>query len=240
MLAGWHELVFKSDCKGPDRNGSVRIDRAVYELCVLGALRDGLRSKEIWGVGADCYRNPDEDLPQDFDERRERYYGALGQPMEADRFVEGLRREMEASLAMLDENVPQNPYLRLREKGKARISLSPLPAQAEPPNLDDLGIEIAGRWPMTSLLDILKEADLRLGLTDQLTTAASRQILDPDTLSLSFNPEGHGSGSVVDIGDRPGHDVSPWTPQPKPSIFCAPSGARSTGASIGEPTRSSI
>ena len=240
VLAGWHELVFKSDCKGPDRNGSVRIDRAVYELCVLGALRDGLRSKEIWVVGADCYRNPDEDLPQDFDERRERYYGALGQPMEADRFVEGLRREMEASLAMLDENVPQNPYLRLREKGKARISLSPLPAQAEPPNLDDLGIEIAGRWPMTSLLDILKEADLRLGLTDQLTTAASRQILDPDTLSLSFNPEGHGSGSVVDIGDRPGHDVSPWTPQPKPSIFCAPSGARSTGASIGEPTRSSI
>ncbi len=77
---------------------------------------------------------------------------------------------------------PHNPCMRLREKGKARISLSPLPAQAEPPNLDDLGIEIAGRWPMTSLLDILKEADLRLGLTSHFTTVASRQILDPDTL----------------------------------------------------------
>lgn len=83
---------------------------------------------------------------------------------------------------MLDENVPHSPYLRLREKGKARISLSPLPAQPEPSNLDALGIEIAGRWPMTSLLDILKEADLRLGLTDHFTTIASRQILDPDTL----------------------------------------------------------
>lgn len=185
--ASWHELVFKADSKpagrnGFDRNGSTRIDRVVYELCVLGALRDGLRSKEIWVVGADRYRNPDEDLPTDFDERRERYYEALGQPMEADRFVERLQQDMEASLAMLDGNVPHNEYLRLREKGNARISLSPLPAQPEPPNLDDLGIEIAGRWPMTSLLDILKEADLRLGLTDHFTTVASRQILDPDLL----------------------------------------------------------
>jgi hypothetical protein len=45
-----------------------------------------------------------------------------------------------------------------------------------------VGVEIAGRWPMTSLLDILKEADLRLGLTESFTTVASRQILDPDTL----------------------------------------------------------
>ena len=184
---GWHELVFKTDGNGPARNGSVRngavrIDRVVYELCVLGALRDGLRSKEVWAVGADRYRNPDDDLPQDFDERRERYYEALGQPMEADRFVEGLQQEMGKALSMLDANVPHNPYLRIREKGSARISLSPLPAQAEPPNLDGLGIEVAGRWPMTSLLDMLKEADLRLGLTDHFTTVASRQILDPDTL----------------------------------------------------------
>lgn len=174
---GWRELVFKEDGKG-----HARIDRVVYELCVLGALRDGLRSREIWVVGADRYRNPDADLPADFDARRERYYEALGQPLEADRFVEDLQRQMEASLQMLDENVPHNPYLRLREKGKARISLSPLPAQPEPPNLDDLSVEIAGRWPMTSLLDILKEGDLRLGLTDHFTTVASRQVIDPDTL----------------------------------------------------------
>lgn len=71
--SGWHEIVFKTDGKQSTRNGSVRIDRVVYELCVLVALRDGLRSKEIWVVGADRYRNPDDDLPQDFDERRERY-----------------------------------------------------------------------------------------------------------------------------------------------------------------------
>lgn len=133
-------------------------------------------------VGADRYRNPDEDLTADFDERRERYYEALGQPMEADSFVEVLQRQMDESLVSLDENIPSNPHLGLREKGNTRISLSPLSAQPEPPNLDDLSIEIAGRWPMTSLLDILEEADLRLGLTENFTTVASRRVLDPDTL----------------------------------------------------------
>ncbi|MGF1470117.1 MAG: Tn3 family transposase [Rubrobacteraceae bacterium] len=186
--AGWHKLVFKADSKANNEaNGNgikrdVQADRVAYELCTLDALRDGLRSKEIWVVGADRYRNPDEDLPQDFDEHREHYYEALGQPMEADRFVERLQKEMEAALQTLDANVPNNPHLRIREKGNARISLSKLPPQPEPPNLDELKADIVRRWPMTGLLDILKETDLRLDFSEHFTTVASRQILDPNTL----------------------------------------------------------
>lgn len=47
-----------------DRNG--RVNRISYELCVLTQLRECIRSKEIWVVGADRYRNPDDDLPKDF------------------------------------------------------------------------------------------------------------------------------------------------------------------------------
>ncbi|WP_244514776.1 DUF4158 domain-containing protein [Ensifer sp. LCM 4579] len=39
-----------------------RVNRISYELCVLTQLRDRIRSKEIWVVGADRYRNPDDDL----------------------------------------------------------------------------------------------------------------------------------------------------------------------------------
>ena len=78
--------------------------------------------------------------------------------------------------------MPRTPHLRLREKGNARISLSKLPAQPELPNLDTLHADIARRWPMTGLLDILKESDLRLDFTKHFTTVASRQILDPDSL----------------------------------------------------------
>jgi TnpA family transposase len=44
-------------------------------------LRDKLRCKEIWVQGANRYRNPDEDLPTDFEQKREAYCQALNQPL---------------------------------------------------------------------------------------------------------------------------------------------------------------
>ncbi len=90
VSAAWMYAVVRADGRG-----RTRVERAAYELCALEALREALRSKEVWVIGADRYRNPDEDLPQDFDERRSAYYGLLEQPMEADRFVEDLRGRME-------------------------------------------------------------------------------------------------------------------------------------------------
>ena len=61
-------------------SGAQRINRINYEICVLQALRDRLRCKEIWVEGADRFRHPDEDLPSDFSARRGDYYAALNQP----------------------------------------------------------------------------------------------------------------------------------------------------------------
>jgi len=61
----WREVVIED---GPD--GEKRVNRINYELCVLQSLREQVRCKEVWIVGADRYRNPDEDLPSDFAERR--------------------------------------------------------------------------------------------------------------------------------------------------------------------------
>ena len=66
-----------------------RINRITYEICVLQALRERLRCKEIWVVGANRYRNPDDDLPADFEAERTPYYAALNLPLEAERFIEG-------------------------------------------------------------------------------------------------------------------------------------------------------
>lgn len=40
-----------------------RVERIPYELCVLVALRDAVRRREIWVVGANRWRNPEDDLP---------------------------------------------------------------------------------------------------------------------------------------------------------------------------------
>ncbi len=174
----WREVVVERDAQGRER-----IARVPYEICALTALREGLRSREIWVEGADRYRDPDADLPADFDRQRAAYYAALRQPPEAEAFVTGLRQALTDALDALARDLPANPYVRLRDKGPGgAIVLSPLPPQAEAPNLAALKGDLVARWPMTNLLDILKEADLRADFTRHFTSVAAREALDRATL----------------------------------------------------------
>lgn len=74
----WRDAVV-----GQDAQGQQRINRITYETCVLEALRDRLRCKEIWVDGANRYRDPDDDLPKDFETQRASYYQALHLPLES-------------------------------------------------------------------------------------------------------------------------------------------------------------
>jgi TnpA family transposase len=178
LKSGWRDLIVETDAEGKER-----INRVNYEISVLRALRDKLRSKEIWVVGAKRYGNPEEDLPQDFEQNREVYYQALKQPLDAESFIAQLQKEMTQSLTLLNQGLPHNATVRIiKRNGDNWISVTPLEKQAEPHNLRYLKREINGRWTMTSLLDILKEADLRVHFTEQFKTTASREMLDPQTL----------------------------------------------------------
>ena len=76
----------------------------------------------------------------------------------------------------------KNPKVKILQKPKGSIRLSPLEKQPEPVNLLKLKTELTQRWPLTSLLDILKEADLRIGFTDNFKSLASREALDRETI----------------------------------------------------------
>lgn len=173
----WRELVLEQD-----PSGEIRVNRINYEISALHSLREGLRCKAIWVVGADRFRNPDEDLPADFDVQRTTYYAALQQPESADEFIAGIRKNMEESLSRFNDGLPQNPKVALRLQGKNRIKLSPLDPQPEPANILRVKAELMSRWPMTSLLDVLKETDLRVGFSDAFHSVASREMLDRTTL----------------------------------------------------------
>lgn len=161
-----------------DDKGQCRINRINYEIITLQTLRDKLRCKEIWVVGADRYRNPDEDLPTDFEERREENYKALKQPLNVEDFINNIKQDMYNSLTKLDSGMPKNPKVRLSNKASGWITVSPSDPQPEPNNLIKLKAEVMRQWPMTSLLDILKESDLRLSFTDNFKTIASHTRLD--------------------------------------------------------------
>lgn len=178
----WLDAVLESDA-----TGTLRVNRINYELCVLQTLREKLRCKEVWVVGADRYRNPDEDLPTDFERQRDDYYEALRLPLDAGSFIANLQQEMRDALDRLNQGLPKNPDVEILSKGKGWIALSPLAAQPEPVSLLMLKSEIGQRWQMTSLLDILKEADFRVGFTDTFKSptayeALERAVLQPRLL----------------------------------------------------------
>ena len=70
----------KGTALGSSRLRRQRILRTVYELRVFQALREKLRCKEIWVAGAEKWRNPDLDLPADFEANRAENYAQLRKP----------------------------------------------------------------------------------------------------------------------------------------------------------------
>jgi hypothetical protein len=172
----WRGLVCDTDDAG-----EIRINRIAYELCVLSALREKLRCKEIWVPGADRYRNPDDDLPGDFEQNRDAYHAALGLPLDPNDTIARLQAEMDRALSALDTNIPANPDVEIK-RVKGRFKLSPLEAQPEPENLPRLKTAISNRWQIVSLLDVLKETDYRVNFTRHFRSAGQREIIDAATL----------------------------------------------------------
>src|SRR5271155_3511790 len=90
---------------------------------------------------------------------------------------------MRTELGVLDAGLPSNADVRLGERrGKSWIRLTPLDAQPDPDNIVRIKAELQSKWSMTNLLDMVKECDLRLGLTDAFKSPTSHENLDRSAL----------------------------------------------------------
>lgn len=163
----WAELVHRAD-----KRGRRRIVRMVYEVAALQALREQLRCKEVWVVGAGRWRNPDEDLPNDFEARRTEHYGELRKPLDPAVFTKSLRQEMEQVLVDLDDALPELDWVEVKERKAGAIKFSAPEAQEEPRNLRRLTNEVSRRWNAVPLIDMLKEAVLRTGCLKAVASVA--------------------------------------------------------------------
>jgi len=142
--AAWRDAVLERDAQGRPR-----VNRIAHEICALQALREQLRCKEVWVEGADRYRDPDQDLPADFEARRDEHYAALGLPKDASTFIDKVRTKMADALATLDGGLARNPYVRILKRGGGTISLTPLERQREPMGLVQRGAGIRGTGTLT-------------------------------------------------------------------------------------------
>jgi TnpA family transposase len=162
-----------------------RIERIPYELCVLIALREALRRREIWVEGAGVWRDPEEDMPENFEDNRDVHYAALNKPLHAREFVEDLKRRHRAALGKLNTALAMGTTggVKIKTKnGQPWISVPTLDKLPEPKNLAAVKAEVGRRWGTIDLLDILKEADFLTGFTEEFVSVATREKLPKKVL----------------------------------------------------------
>ena len=163
-----------------------RVERIPYELCVLIALRDALRRREVYVQGAGRWKNPDEDLPVDFEDNRDVHYAELGKPLDAAEFVAGLRKRLDDGLTRLDTALARGTSGGVRiitRQGSPWVSVPKLDKLPEPKNLGALKAQVERRWGTIDLLDILKDTAFITGFTGSFASVASREVLNRATLN---------------------------------------------------------
>jgi hypothetical protein len=156
-----------------------RVERIPYELCVLRALRDAIRRREISIVGANRWRDPEDDLPSDFESNRDVHYASLRQPLDAAAFIVDLQRKLTAALSSLDRGLADGTTGNVRimnRRGEPWIVVPTLEALPAPQTLHALKQEVLRRWGTLDLLDLLKHADAFTEFTTEFSSVASREI----------------------------------------------------------------
>ena len=178
----WRPLVDTEDKQSP-------FNVFAFELAIFECIEKELGCKNIWVEGAYRYRNPCSDFPDDFDDNKAYYYKLLDLPEDVEKFIAWLRKELESHLKSFNDSILSNPKVVIRpsedkksKKKKGAIKLSPSLPQEEPVNLKFLQAGLIKRWPNISLMDVLKEADLRIGFTKHFPSVLSRETLNKDTL----------------------------------------------------------
>lgn len=177
---GWESFIKSEHSDHPTK---VRIHWHAFELALFDRLKTELSVKNIWVKQSYRYRNPEEDVPADFDENEDYYFNLLGLPKEAKTFIENKKKQIDDKLKGFNDSIPTNAKVIIKSRGKkGAIKVTPFTPQDEPHNIERLKLAIAKQWPHLYLIDILKEVDDRVGFTKRFESVASREAIPEETL----------------------------------------------------------
>lgn len=180
-----------------EKNG--RIKRVSYEVYLLKKLADRIKCREIWIEESFKHRDPDEDLPSNFEENQEEYFNDLSLPMDADQFIETLKAKVKNALQRLNDNIPYNQKVKISDKNNGRIIVTPLTAQKESENTKQIKKHLQEKWKTTNLIDMLKEANLTLNFTEDFVSYGEKTYLKPNELSERLLLAIYGFGTNVGL-----------------------------------------
>ena len=172
----WQEKVFE------EIKGERRVHRQYYELCVLEKLQRALKCKEVWVEGAYAFRNPSEDMPDNWgdEQHRARHYQDLGTPLEAQHFVDALKARLTTALSTFNRLLPRLSHVRIfrprTQEERGLWALAKLEPQPEPQSLGRIKDAIRNHYGMLDMLDVLVEADSLVDFTRFFTHSGTKEV----------------------------------------------------------------
>ncbi|WP_150466057.1 Tn3 family transposase [Francisella sp. SYW-2] len=177
-----------------DNNGNIK--RICYEVYVLKKLADRIRCREIWVEGSFLHRNPDYDLPKDFDASNPENYDNLSLPFDPEEFIKQLKENLSKTLEELNNNIKYNRKVRIDDN---RIVLSPLEPQKESQNITYIKKLLQDKWLATNLIDQFKEASFRTKFTKSFISYGSKVYLQPTQIAERILLVIYGFGTNVGL-----------------------------------------
>jgi Tn3 transposase DDE domain len=213
VLPSWRDTVLE------EQDGTSRVNRQYYALCVLQRLERALQCKEIWVEGAYAFRNPSQDMPADWQQEAQRVasYQGLAPPVQVASCIDPLREPLTQTLLRFHRDLPQNPFVRLTTPAanddRRLVAVDRLTAHPEPQSLGRLKDLISQRYGMVDLLDLFVEAERLTAFTRFFTHSGTKEVRSRDAwrplLLLDLFAEGTNTGikRVATANQRYGCDA---------------------------------
>ena len=164
------------------QRGDVTAYRHYWELCVLLAVRDGLRSGDVYVPGSRRYADPASFLltPEQWQPRRLEFCRLAGKSADATAALAATEDELHAALADLDTQLAAGDPAGVRLNADGELIIPQLAAEGTPAEADALRDELAGMLPVVPLASLLVEVDARTAFTGHLIHAGGKIARSPE------------------------------------------------------------
>jgi Domain of unknown function (DUF4158)/Tn3 transposase DDE domain len=153
--------------------------RHYWELCVLLALRDGLRSGDVWVPGSRRYADPTTILMpvEEWEQVRAEYCALVGMPATADEALAQAEEQLRAALVGLEPLLERGDGpVRVSEQGE--LVISKLTAEDVPDEVETVRMGLVELLPRLPITELLIEVDRWTGFSDKLTHAGGKSTRD--------------------------------------------------------------
>ncbi|TDC90809.1 hypothetical protein E1292_43275 [Nonomuraea deserti] len=162
------------------KTGGEKAFRHYWELCLVLALRDGLRSGDVFVPGSRRYADPGTYLftPEQWEGRRAEFCQLVRKPARAAEAIDQVKEELHQALEDLEEtlaNAAPNDVGAVRLDEARQLVIPPLSAEDIPAEAKALREELSGMLPFVPIASLLIELDARTHFLDCFTHAGGRR-----------------------------------------------------------------